>query len=73
MQEIDLIFHHWYAACQSGQRSVLATIVATEGSSYRKPGARMLITEAGQVVGAVSGGPTSPVRLFLRRADGDGI
>ncbi len=56
MQETDTIFHRWYAAHRAGQRSVLATIVATEGSSYRKPGARMLISEDGQMVGAVSGG-----------------
>ncbi len=56
MQETDQIFHRWYAAHRAGQRSVLATIVATEGSSYRKPGARMLITEDGPMVGAVSGG-----------------
>ena len=38
------------------QRSVLVTLVALEGSSYRKPGVRMLISESGQMVGAVSGG-----------------
>ncbi len=35
---------------------VLATVVQVEGSSYRKPGARMLIHEKGQAVGAISGG-----------------
>ena len=38
------------------ERSVLVTLVALEGSSYRKPGVRMLISESGQMVGAVSGG-----------------
>ncbi|MGC1514948.1 MAG: XdhC family protein [Maribacter sp.] len=37
-------------------RCVLATVVALEGSSYRKPGVRMLIREDGVLVGAVSGG-----------------
>ncbi|MBT8303919.1 MAG: XdhC family protein [Bacteroidia bacterium] len=41
---------------QNDLRSVLATIVYLEGSSYRKPGVRMLISENGKMVGAVSGG-----------------
>ena len=35
---------------------VLATLVATAGSTYRKPGARMLITSDGHTVGSLSGG-----------------
>jgi len=35
---------------------VLATVVATEGSTYRKPGARMLIDDAGDACGLLSGG-----------------
>lgn len=35
---------------------VLATVVATEGSTYRKAGARMLITRAGEIRGLLSGG-----------------
>ena len=34
----------------------LATVVHVEGSSYRRPGARMLVTEDGQLTGAISGG-----------------
>ena len=41
---------------QQGQRMVLATVVALDGSSYRKPGVRMLMAENGQRCGAVSGG-----------------
>lgn len=37
-------------------RSVLATVVALEGSSYRRPGVRMLINALGATKGAVSGG-----------------
>jgi xanthine/CO dehydrogenase XdhC/CoxF family maturation factor len=36
--------------------AVLATVVAVAGSTYRRPGARMLITPAGQRIGSVSGG-----------------
>jgi len=37
-------------------KSVLATVVALDGSSYRKPGVRMLILENDTMIGAVSGG-----------------
>ncbi|MDT0677291.1 XdhC family protein [Autumnicola musiva] len=37
-------------------KSVLATVVALDGSSYRKPGVRMLIAENDKMTGAVSGG-----------------
>ncbi|WP_222984185.1 XdhC family protein [Flagellimonas meishanensis] len=38
------------------ETTVLATVVALDGSSYRRPGVRMLIFENGDMVGAVSGG-----------------
>lgn len=40
----------------NGLKSVLATVVALDGSSYRRPGVRMLILENGKMIGAVSGG-----------------
>ncbi len=39
-----------------GLQSVLATVVALDGSSYRKPGVQMLLLENGKMTGAVSGG-----------------
>ncbi len=39
-----------------GIHNVLATVVALDGSSYRKPGVRMLLSENGAITGAVSGG-----------------
>ncbi len=39
-----------------GLQSVIATVVDLDGSSYRKPGVQMLLTENGQMIGAVSGG-----------------
>jgi xanthine/CO dehydrogenase XdhC/CoxF family maturation factor len=39
-----------------GLKTVLATVVDLDGSSYRKPGVRMLIIEDNSMVGAVSGG-----------------
>ncbi|WP_405564706.1 XdhC family protein [Polaribacter sp. Asnod6-C07] len=41
---------------QKGLKNVLASVVHLEGSSYRKPGVRMLISEDLNSVGAVSGG-----------------
>jgi xanthine/CO dehydrogenase XdhC/CoxF family maturation factor len=38
------------------QSLVLATVTATEGSSYRKPGAMMLIRKNNQFAGLISGG-----------------
>src|SRR5450755_2893605 len=35
---------------------ILATVVATAGSTYRKPGARMLILDDGSYLGLLSGG-----------------
>jgi len=46
-----------YDSCRlAGQASALATVVAVAGSSYRQPGARMLIAADGLVTGAISGG-----------------
>lgn len=39
-----------------GQPYALATLVQTRGSSYRRPGARMLIGADGQTAGSLSGG-----------------
>lgn len=41
---------------QKQKQAALATVVHVEGSSYRRPGARMLITDDGQLTGAISGG-----------------
>lgn len=47
-------------------RTVLATVVAIDGSSYRRPGVGMLIQENGTMTGAVSGGCVE--REVLRQA-----
>ncbi|MGC8120682.1 XdhC family protein [Marinobacter sp. VGCF2001] len=41
---------------RAGEEFVLATVVKVEGSAYRRPGARMLISSLGQSEGTVSGG-----------------
>jgi xanthine/CO dehydrogenase XdhC/CoxF family maturation factor len=40
----------------NGERAALATIVAVRGSTYRQPGARLLIPERGPLLGNLSGG-----------------
>jgi xanthine/CO dehydrogenase XdhC/CoxF family maturation factor len=39
-----------------GEKLALATIVAVKGSTYRRPGARLLVPEEGDLVGNISGG-----------------
>jgi xanthine dehydrogenase accessory factor len=40
----------------AGQRVAVARVVAVEGSGPRDPGATMVVNEAGEVAGSVSGG-----------------
>src|SRR6185437_11018670 len=56
MKEITDIIRAFDQAQRDGKRSALATVVLVEGSSYRRPGARMLVTEDGRLTGAISGG-----------------
>jgi xanthine dehydrogenase accessory factor len=41
---------------EHGQRMALATVIAVRGSTYRRPGARLLIPEEGAPIGNISGG-----------------
>jgi xanthine dehydrogenase accessory factor len=41
---------------ERGQRMALATVIAVRGSTYRRPGARLLVPEEGAPVGNISGG-----------------
>ncbi len=54
--ELKTIFESYALANKQGFKTVLATVVDLDGSSYRKPGVRMLIWENGKMKGAVSGG-----------------
>ncbi|QNL50162.1 XdhC family protein [Olivibacter sp. SDN3] len=56
MKEIKQIIHAFDVARSKGQKTALVTVVHVEGSSYRGPGARMLITDEGMLTGAISGG-----------------
>jgi xanthine dehydrogenase accessory factor len=52
MRERRQIVRRW----QQGGTAVLVTLVRTEGSSYRQPGARLLLGVDGTYVGTISGG-----------------
>lgn len=56
MKETADILKAYQRAIKEKKRAALATVVRVEGSSYRRPGARMLITEDGLLTGAISGG-----------------
>lgn len=55
-KEINDILRAFRKVQSEGRKAALATVVHVEGSSYRRPGARMLIEEDGQMTGAISGG-----------------
>ncbi len=56
MKELNDIIKAYDKAVLQKKQVALATVVKVEGSSYRRPGARMLVTEDGQLTGAISGG-----------------
>ncbi|MGC2636044.1 MAG: XdhC family protein [Acidobacteriaceae bacterium] len=56
MAEVKQILELWKRAQAAGDEVCLATVVGIEGSAYRRPGARMLLTASGQRAGTVSGG-----------------
>jgi xanthine/CO dehydrogenase XdhC/CoxF family maturation factor len=56
MKERKEIVKAYDAAVQSGKNVALASVVHLEGSSYRRPGARMLVNDEGELTGAISGG-----------------
>lgn len=56
MTDLEHILPLWRELESAGADYVLATVVAVEGSSYRKPGARMLLAQDGRRAGTVSGG-----------------
>ncbi len=88
MSEDARILARLEQARRDGEEMVVATVVKVEGSAYRRPGARMLVTREGERIGSVSGGCleddvvkkawwlTENGRNALRRYDtrtGDGV
>lgn len=56
LHELKQIVLEYEKARKTGKKTVLATVVKLDGSSYRRPGVRMLLSEDGTMTGAVSGG-----------------
>lgn len=56
MNETRALIEAFDAAHARGERCALATVVSVEGSSYRRPGARMLVCEGGTSTGTISAG-----------------
>ncbi len=56
MSEITDVLAAIESLSDHGERMALATVVAVRGSTYRRPGARLLVPEHGAPVGNISGG-----------------
>jgi len=56
LKEISEIINAYDKAVLAGKSTALATVVHVDGSSYRRPGARMLVDDEGFLTGAISGG-----------------
>ena len=56
MSEIADVLAAIESLAARGERMALATIVAVRGSTYRRPGARLLVPEDGAPIGNLSGG-----------------
>jgi xanthine dehydrogenase accessory factor len=56
LSEKERVLELWDSARKSGEEICLATLVGVHGSSYRKPGAKILVTKGGLRAGTVSGG-----------------
>lgn len=56
MKEFSTIVNEYNKIDFTQRKAALATVVKVRGSSYRSPGARMLITDDGRWVGSISGG-----------------
>ena len=56
MSELSDVLSAIESLSARGQKLALATIVAVRGSTYRRPGARLLVPEEGAPIGNISGG-----------------
>ncbi|MVN75122.1 XdhC/CoxI family protein [Hymenobacter sp. HMF4947] len=56
MTELQRLFLAYDQHRAAQRPCALATVVEVIGSAYRRPGARMLVTEDGELTGAISGG-----------------
>jgi xanthine/CO dehydrogenase XdhC/CoxF family maturation factor len=76
MTDLQRVFELWRELEAEGADYVLATVIAVEGPSYRKPGACMLLAQDGRRAGTVSGGCLEAEvarRAWWHTADGPSI
>jgi len=55
-KETSEVFERIARLSEAGRGAVLATVVSTEGSAYRRAGAKFLIEDDGRTLGSLSGG-----------------
>ena len=72
--EFEHILNFYSNSIEKKLSCVLATIVELKGSSYRKPGVRMLFREDGLQLGAISGGCVEKtfgtiIKIFLKKVN----
>src|SRR5512133_90299 len=76
VRELQSIIVEFERAEAAGAPLVLATVVHVEGSTYRRPGARLLMSEDRWLAGGVSGGCLEGdvlKRAFWRTAEGSPV
>jgi xanthine/CO dehydrogenase XdhC/CoxF family maturation factor len=76
MRELSRVLAELERAERAGTPLVLATVVNVEGSTYRRPGARLLVSEDRWLAGGVSGGCLEDdvlKRAFWRTARGEPV
>lgn len=56
MKELQDILRAYQDSRTRGLKAALATVVKTQGSTYRRAGARLFVREDGSTIGSVSGG-----------------
>ncbi|MDZ8092613.1 MAG: XdhC family protein [Nostoc sp. DedQUE05] len=56
MNELQAILEGFELSQKNGEITFLATVVKTQGSTYRRPGAKMLMTDTGRTIGTISAG-----------------
>ncbi|MDZ8031222.1 XdhC family protein [Nostoc sp. DedSLP04] len=56
MNELQAILEGFQSSQKNGEITFLATVVKTQGSTYRRPGAKMLMTDTGRTIGTISAG-----------------
>ncbi len=73
LKELREILAAFDRLCEAGDAGVLASVVHVEGSTYRRAGARLLVTPDDEMIGLISGGCLEGDLLeHAKRVLGDG-